>query len=54
LPEVALVPDHAPEAEQDVAFVVDQVSMEAAPLATNVGLAANDTAGKFVAAVGAT
>ena len=43
LPEVATVPDHAPEAEQAVAFVDDQVSTEDAPLATDVGLAAIDT-----------
>ena len=42
LPEVATVPDHAPEAEQAVAFVDDQVSTEDAPLATDVGLAAID------------
>jgi len=49
LPEVALVPDHAPEAEQDVAFVEDQVSIELPPLVTEVGFAANDTAGRFAA-----
>ena len=52
LPAVALVPDHAPEAEQDVAFVEDQVSMEVAPLVTDVGFAANDTVGRFVVPVG--
>jgi hypothetical protein len=45
LPEVAKVPDHAPEAEQEVAFVEDQVSVEDAPLATDVGFAASDTVG---------
>ena len=40
-----MVPDHAPEAEQDVAFVEDQVSIEVPPLVTDVGFAANDTAG---------
>jgi len=45
LPEVALAPDHAPEAEQEVAFVEDQVSVEDPPLATNVGFAASDTVG---------
>jgi hypothetical protein len=43
LPEVALAPDQPPEAVQDVAFVEDQVSVEDAPVATNVGLAASDT-----------
>jgi uncharacterized Fe-S center protein len=38
-----LVPDHAPEAEQEVAFVEDQVSMEDPPLVTDVGLAASAT-----------
>ena len=45
LPEVALAPDHAPEAEQEVAFVEDQVSVEDPPLATVVGFAASDTVG---------
>ena len=34
LPEVALAPDHPPEAEQEVAFVDDQVSVDAPLLAT--------------------
>jgi len=45
LPEVALTPDHAPEAEQEVAFVEDQVSIEDPPLVTDVGFAARTTAG---------
>jgi hypothetical protein len=45
LPEVALFPDHAPEAEQEVAFVEDQASIEDAPLATDVGFATRDTVG---------
>jgi hypothetical protein len=45
LPEVALVPDQPPEAEQEVALVEDQVSVEAAPLTTDVGFAVNDTVG---------
>ena len=45
LPDVALVPDHAPEAVQEVALVEDQVSIELAPLVTDVGFAASDTAG---------
>ena len=45
LPEVALLPDHAPEAVQEVALVEDQVSVEDAPLATDAGFAASDTVG---------
>jgi hypothetical protein len=45
LPEVALAPDHAPEAEQEVAFVENQVSIKARPLVTGVGFAASDTVG---------
>jgi hypothetical protein len=45
LPEVALVPDQPPEAVQEVALVEDQVSVEAPPLATEVGFAASDTVG---------
>ena len=52
LPEIDLAPDHAPEAEQNVAFDEDQVSIDAPPLVTDVGFAANDTVGRFVAAVG--
>jgi hypothetical protein len=39
VPEVALVPDQAPEAEQEVALAEDQVSMEDPPLVTVVGFA---------------
>jgi hypothetical protein len=49
LPEVALVPDQPPEAEQEVALVEDQLSVEAAPLTTDVGFAVNDTVGGGVA-----
>jgi len=45
LPEVVLIPDHAPEATQEVASVDDQVSVEDPPLATDVGFAASDTVG---------
>jgi len=45
LPELALAPDHAPEATQEVAFVEDQLSIEEPPLVTDVGFAASDTAG---------
>ena len=44
-PEGALVPNQPPEAVQAVAFVEDQVSVEGAPLATDVGFAASDTVG---------
>jgi hypothetical protein len=39
VPEVALLPDHAPEAEQEVALVEDQVRIEDPPLVIGVGLA---------------
>jgi hypothetical protein len=45
LPEIALAPDQPPAAEQEVALVADQVSVEDPPLATDVGFAARDTAG---------
>ena len=45
LPGVALVPDQPPEAVQEVALVEDQVSVEAPPLVTEVGLAVSDTVG---------
>ena len=41
-PETATAPVHAPEAEQEVAFDDDQLSCEAAPLVTEVGLATTD------------
>ena len=43
LPEIPTAPTHAPEAEQIVAFVEDQVSVDELPLATKVGFAAIDT-----------
>jgi hypothetical protein len=44
--EVALGPTpHAPEEVQDAAFVEDQVSIEDAPLAIDVGFAESDTVG---------
>jgi hypothetical protein len=43
LPEVALEPDHAPEAVQEVALVEDQVTVEDPPLVTEEGFAATDT-----------
>ena len=45
LPEVALAPDQPPEAAQEIAFVEDHVSVEAPPLATDVGFAAINTVG---------
>jgi hypothetical protein len=48
LPEVAFVPDQSPEAVQEVAFVEDQVSVEAPPLATDVGFAVSETVGTGV------
>jgi hypothetical protein len=45
VPEVALVPDQPPEAVHEVALVEDQVSVEALPLTTEVGLAVSDTVG---------
>jgi hypothetical protein len=45
LPEIALAPDQAPAAEQEVAFVEDQVSIEDALLATDAGFATRDTVG---------
>ena len=44
-PLTAFVPDQAPEAVQEVAFVADQVKVEPLPLATVLGLAAKVTAG---------
>jgi hypothetical protein len=46
LPEVALLPDHAPEAVQEAASADDQVSVEDPPLATEVGFAVSDTVGR--------
>jgi hypothetical protein len=53
LPDIALGPDHAPEAAQEAALVADQVSIEVPPLVTDVGLAASDTAGVAGEDVGA-
>lgn len=44
-PLTALVPDQAPEAVQDVAWVAAQVRVELPPLATVLGLALNVTVG---------
>ena len=47
-PLVALLPDHAPAATQPVAFVLVQLNVEAAPLATLEGFAVNETVGAGV------
>jgi hypothetical protein len=44
-PLTALVPDQAPDAEQVVALVADQLNVELPPLATVLGLAASVTVG---------
>jgi hypothetical protein len=44
-PETTLLPDQPPEAVQDDASVEDQLSVEVAPLATDVGFAVSDTVG---------
>lgn len=48
LPLVASDPLQPPDAEHDVAFVEDQVRVEAAPLATVAGLADRVTVGAGV------
>jgi len=45
LPEIALLPDHAPEAAHELALVDDQVSVDDAPLAIEVGFALSVTVG---------
>ena len=52
VPEVALAPDQAPEAEQEVALVDDQVSVESEPTTTDVGLAEKFTLGAGTVGVG--
>jgi hypothetical protein len=44
-PAVASLPDHAPEAEQAVALVVDHVRLVAAPESTAIGFAVSVTIG---------
>ena len=44
-PEIALLPDHAPEALHELASVDDQLRVEESPLTTELGLAVNDTVG---------
>jgi hypothetical protein len=45
LPEIGLLPDHAPEAVQEFASVDDQLSVEELPLTTEAGFAVSDTVG---------
>jgi len=45
LPEVALLPDHAPEAAHDAALLLDQESVDVPPEATTAGLADSVTVG---------
>lgn len=47
-PLIALTPDQAPDAVQEVALVADQLIMELLPLATVLGLADKLTAGAGV------
>jgi len=44
VPDFALVPDHAPEAEQEVMFGKDQMSNDGSPLVTSAGIPASGTA----------
>ena len=44
-PDVALAPDHAPEAEQDEALDDDQVNVDSESMSTEVGLAEKFTVG---------
>jgi hypothetical protein len=48
-----LLPDHAPEAVQEVALVEDHVSVAELPLDTDVGLAISDTVGRGSWSLGA-
>jgi hypothetical protein len=54
IPDVAFVPDQAPEAVQEVAFVEDQVSVDDPPLVTAVGFAVIDTVGAVLVSPPAT
>lgn len=51
LPVTVLTPDHAPEAVQDVALVVDQFSVVELPEMTEVGVAVKVTVGTGVTTV---
>jgi hypothetical protein len=48
-PLAVLVPDHAPDAVHEVAFVVDQLNVEPLPLVTVLGLAVKLTVGPAAA-----
>lgn len=50
VPDIALLPDHAPLAVQDVAFVLDHVSVEEPPDATLAGEALSVTVGAVTTA----
>ena len=50
-PLAAFEPDQAPEAVQEVAFVLDQLNVELLPLAMELGLAARVTVGAGVGEV---
>ncbi len=50
-PLTALLPLHAPDAVQAVAFVADQVSIELVPLATELGAALRVTVGAVLETV---
>ena len=52
VPEVAFVPDQAPDAEQEVAFEVDQVRVEVFVKRTDVGSADKLTVGAGVTGAG--
>ena len=54
LPEVALLPDQAPDATHDVALLLDQASVELPPDATIAGLADSVTVGAGGSALTAT
>jgi hypothetical protein len=45
VPRSALLPDHPPDAEQEVAFVEDQVRVALPPLATALGPTLNVSVG---------
>jgi hypothetical protein len=47
LPDSATLPDHAPEAAQDVVLVEDQVSVALPPDCTEVAEAVSETCGAF-------
>lgn len=52
VPDTGRLPDHAPDAAQDVAFDADQLRTEAAPATTEVGLALSVRTGPALGSVG--